>query len=198
MTNEFTSFDREMIMQRVQMAMSEKRFLHVLGVEKTAIELAKRFGGHIEQAALAGLTHDYAKERPDEEFELVIYRDGYDLNLLKYGNAIWHGLIGADFVERELKITDQAVLQAVRLHTTGAAQMTLLDKILYVADYIEPGRDFPGVEEARKLAEVDLDAAVAFETKHTLAHLLENEQLIYPKTLETYNQWVVKPKQFKA
>ncbi|MHC5372717.1 bis(5'-nucleosyl)-tetraphosphatase (symmetrical) YqeK [Enterococcus sp. LJL120] len=198
MTNEFTSFDREMIMQRVQMAMSEKRFLHVLGVEKTAIELAKRFGGDIEQAALAGLTHDYAKERPDEEFELVIYRDGYDLNLLKYGNAIWHGLIGADFVERELKITDQAVLKAIRLHTTGAAQMTLLDKILYVADYIEPGRDFPGVEEARKLAEVDLDAAVAFETKHTLAHLLENEQLIYPKTLETYNQWVVKPKQFKA
>lgn len=198
MTNEFTSFDREMIMQRVQMAMSEKRFLHVLGVEKTAIELAKRFGGDIEQAALAGLTHDYAKERPDEEFELVIYRDGYDLNLLKYGNAIWHGIIGADFVERELKITDQAVLQAIRLHTTGAAQMTLLDKILYVADYIEPGRDFSGVEEARKLAEVDLDAAVAFETKHTLAHLLENEQLIYPKTLETYNQWVVKPKQFKA
>ncbi|MHC5249472.1 bis(5'-nucleosyl)-tetraphosphatase (symmetrical) YqeK [Enterococcus sp. LJL90] len=198
MTNEFTSFDREMIMQRVQMAMSEKRFLHVLGVEKTAIELAKRFGGDIEQAALAGLTHDYAKERPDEEFELVIYRDGYDLNLLKYGNAIWHGVIGADFVERELKITDQAVLQAIRLHTTGAAQMTLLDKILYVADYIEPGRDFPGVEEARKLAEVDLDAAVAFETKHTLAHLIENEQLIYPKTLETYNQWVVKPKQFKA
>lgn len=191
MTIEFTSFDREMLMQRVQMAMSEKRFLHVLGVEKTAIALAKKYGGDVEQAALAGLTHDYAKERPDEEFELAIQRDGYDLNLLKYGNAIWHGVVGADFVARELKITDEAVLRAIRLHTTGAAQMTLLDKILYVADYIEPGRSFPGVEEARKLAEVDLDAAVAFETKHTLQHLIENEQLIYPKTLETYNHWVV-------
>lgn len=196
MTAEMTSFDREMIMQRVQMSMSERRFLHVLGVEKTAIALAKKYGGDVEQAALAGLTHDYAKERSDDEFELVIRRDGYDLDLLRYGNAIWHGLVGADFVQRELGIKDEAVLRAIRLHTTGAAQMTLLDKILYVADYIEPGRNFPGVEEARKLAEVDLDAAVAYETKQTLLHLIENEQLVYPKTLETYNHWVVK-KEFK-
>lgn len=192
MTAEMTSFDREMIMQRVQMSMSERRFIHVLGVEKTAIALAKKYGGNVEQAALAGLTHDYAKERSDDEFELAIRRDGYDLDLLRYGNAIWHGLVGADFVQRELGIEDEAVLRAIRLHTTGAAQMTLLDKILYVADYIEPGRNFPGVEEARKLAEVDLDAAVSYETKHTLLHLIENEQLVYPKTLETYNHWVVK------
>lgn len=192
MTIEMTSYDRETIMQRVQMSMSERRFLHVLGVEKTAITLAKKYGGDVEKAALAGLTHDYAKERPDDEFELVIRRDGYDLNLLRYGNVIWHGLVGADFVRRELGIEDEEVLRAIRLHTTGAAQMTLLDKILYVADYIEPSRNFPGVDDARKLAEVDLDAAVSFETKHTLLHLIENEQQVYPKTLETYNHWVVK------
>ena len=68
--------------------------------------------------------------------------------------------------------------------------MTLLDKIIYVADYIEPGRHFPGVEDARVIAFSDLDQAVAFETKHTLAHLIESETPVYPKTIETYNRWV--------
>lgn len=177
-------------MQKIQMRMSEYRFKHVLGVEEMAIALADKYGCSPEQASIAALTHDYAKERPDEEFIMVIKRDGYDPSLLDYGNAIWHGVVGASFVERELGITDEEILHAIRVHTTGAAEMSLLDKIIYVADYIEPGRAFPGVKEARELALVDLDEAVAFETKHTLAHLIEQEQQIYPKTIETYNRWV--------
>lgn len=191
-SGKYTSLDRELLMQKVQMRMSERRFKHVLGVEETAIALAKKYGGSPEQASIAGLVHDYAKERPDEEFQLVIRRDGFDLDLLHWGNAIWHGVVGADFVQRELAIDDPEILQAIRVHTTGAAEMSLLDKILYVADYIEPGRDFPGVEAARELALVDLDSAVAFETKHTLSHLIEQEKPIYPKTIETYNRWVAK------
>lgn len=191
-SEQYTSEKREQLMQRVQMQMSERRFKHVLGVEETAIALAKKYGASPEKASIASLTHDYAKERPDDEFILVINRDGYDKELLNYGNAIWHGLVGADFVSRELGITDEEILSAIRLHTTGAAQMSLLDKIIYVADYIEPGRTFPGVKEARELALLDLDEAVAFETKHTLEHLLAQEQKIYPKTIETYNYWVAK------
>ena len=114
------------------------------------------------------------------------------MNLLRWGNAIWHGLVGAYFVEHELGITDHDILEAIRLHTTGAPQMSLLSKIIYVADYIEPGRDFPGVEEARRLAVLDLDQAVAFETKQTLQYLIGKNVPIYPKTIETYNQWVAK------
>jgi predicted HD superfamily hydrolase involved in NAD metabolism len=187
----YTSAERELLMQEVQMHMSAKRFQHVLGVEKTAVALAEKYGASPDKASIAALTHDYAKERPDEEFQLVIRRDGFDLDLLNWDNAIWHGLIGADFVQRELGIDDEEILQAIRLHTTGAAEMSLLDKIIYVADYIEPGRSFPGVKEARELAMLDLDAAVAFETKHTLQYLLEKEAPIYPKTIETYNRWVV-------
>lgn len=172
--------------------MSEQRFKHVLGVEETAVALAKKYGASPEKASIAALTHDYAKERPDEEFKMVIVRDGFDPELLNYNNAIWHGLVGASFVERELGITDAEILHAIRVHTTGAAKMSLLDKIIYVADYIEPGRDFPGVQDARAIAWADLDEAVAFETKHTLAHLLAQEQQIYPKTIETYNYWVAK------
>lgn len=188
----YTTMKREALMQAVQMRMSERRFNHVLGVEETAVALAERFGASPEKASIAALTHDYAKERSDEEFQLAIEQGTYEnkTELLKYGNAIWHGLVGADFVARELAITDEEILDAIRLHTTGAAELSLLAKIIYVADYIEPGREFPGVEDARVIAFSDLDQAVAFETKHTLAHLVESESLIYPKTLETYNRWV--------
>lgn len=186
-SNEYTAYSRENLMQKIQMRMSEQRFKHVLGVEETAVALAKKYGASPEKASIAALTHDYAKERPDEEFKMVIVRDGFDPELLNYNNAIWHGLVGASFVERELGITDAEILHAIRVHTTGAAKMSLLDKIIYVADYIEPGRDFPGVQDARAIAWADLDEAVAFETKHTLAHLLAQEQQIYPKTIETYN-----------
>ncbi|EOL42880.1 bis(5'-nucleosyl)-tetraphosphatase (symmetrical) YqeK [Enterococcus caccae] len=189
-SGKYTTLKREELMQEVQMHMSERRFQHVLGVEEMAVALAAKYGASEEKASIAALTHDYAKERPDEEFELIIQRDGYDQDLLNYGNAIWHGLVGASMVQRELGIDDEEILEAIRLHTTGAAKMSLLDKIIYVADYIEPGRNFPGVKEARELALVDLDEAVAYETKHTLLHLIEQEQKIYPKTIETYNQWV--------
>lgn len=191
-SDRYTAMDREALMQAVQMRMSERRFKHVLGVEETAIALAEQFGESPEKASIAALTHDYAKERSDEEFQLAIERGKYEnkTELLKYGNAIWHGLVGAEFVTRELNISDEEILNAIRLHTTGAAEMTLLDKIIYVADYIEPGRSFPGVEDARVIALRDLDQAVAFETKHTLAHLIEAENPVYPKTIETYNRWV--------
>ena len=177
-SNEYTAYSREKKKKKIQMRMSEQRFKHVLGVEETAVALAKKYGASPEKASIAALTHDYAKERPDEEFKMVIVRDGFDPELLNYNNAIWHGLVGASFVERELGITDAEILHAIRVHTTGAAKMSLLDKIIYVADYIEPGRDFPGVQDARAIAWADLDEAVAFETKHTLAHLLAQEQQI--------------------
>lgn len=190
--NPYTEEARLLLVQQVQMQMSEARFEHVLGVEQSAIALAKRYGCSVEKASIAALTHDYAKERSADEFRFIIENKGFDLNLLRWGNAIWHGFVGAYFVEHELGITDHDILEAIRLHTTGAPQMSLLSKIIYVADYIEPGRDFPGVEEARRLAVLDLNQAVAFETKQTLQYLIGKNFPIYPKTIETYNQWVAK------
>lgn len=183
---------REELVHKVQSQMSATRFQHVLGVEKSAIALARQYGASPEQASIAALVHDYAKERSDLEFLQTIKEQDFDPALLTWNNAIWHGVVGAYFVKTELGIQDESILQAVRLHTTGAAEMTLLDKIIYVADYIEAGRDFPGVEEARRLAAIDLDLAVAYETKQTLLYLIKKELPIYPKTLETYNQWVAK------
>ena len=190
-TEELVPMTREELAICVSDKMSEKRFAHVLRVEKKAIELAKRYGGNLEKASIAALTHDYAKERPDSEMIELIQQGLFEKELLEYGNPIWHGVIGSYLVEQELGITDEAILSAVRLHTTGAKEMSLLDKIIYVADYIEEGRVFPLVSEARQIAERDLDEAVAFETLHTLEYLIKNKNKVYPKTLETYNQWVV-------
>ena len=112
-----------------------------------------------------------------------------DPDLLNWGNFIWHGEVGAEIIQDELKITDEEILNAVRRHTIGAVQMTTLDKIVYVADYVEPGRDFPGANYAREVAFADLDDGMRYETQHTLQYLLENNKKIYPAAILTYNQW---------
>ena len=96
------------------------------------------------------------------------------------------------FIEKELKITDPEILTAIKRHTTADVEMTTLDKIVFVADFIEPGRDFPGVEEARKVAFANLDDGVGFELAHTLDFLITNRKKIYPKTFAAYNKWAVK------
>lgn len=167
----------------------QSRFEHCLRVEQTAIQLAKLNHEDVEKAAVAGLIHDYAKERSAEEFKRVIIAKKMDPDLLNWGNFIWHGEVGAEVIQDELKITDEEILNAVRRHTIGAVQMTTLDKIVYVADYVEPGRDFPGANYAREVAFADLDDGVRYETQHTLQYLLENNQKIYPAAILTYNQW---------
>lgn len=184
--------NRQILIEKVKSAMSEKRFQHVLGVEKAAITLAEIYQGDVTKASLAGLLHDYAKERSDQDFIEKIKAENLDPDLLKWGNNIWHGIVGAYFVAEELGIRDAEIFSAIQKHTTGAANMSLLDKILYVADYIEENRNFPGVLEARKVAFENLDAAVSFETQHTLSYLVEKAAPIYPKSLETYNHYVAK------
>lgn len=183
---------RDQLVEKVSQSMSSKRFSHVLRVEKVSLQLAEHYGEDLEKTSVAALVHDYAKERPDEDFIRQIDEGKFSQELKLYGNEIWHGIIGADFVEQELGISDEDILQAVRFHTTGAKEMSLLAQIIYVGDFIEEGRAFPGVARARQLAFEDLASAVSFETKHTLQFLIEKEVKIYPKTIETYNAWVAK------
>ena len=181
---------RSELINRLKKALKNRRFQHVLRVEKTAIELAAQYGVDIEKASIAGLCHDYAKQRPDEDFIAEIKKKGLNPLLLDYGNAIWHGVVGAELIKDELGIWDEDILNAVRHHTTGAPVMTKLEQVIYMADYIEPGRDFTGVKKARVITAVNLQAGVAYQTKHTLAYLIENGKPVYPKTIDTYNAWV--------
>ena len=181
---------RKELIAKVKEQVSEKRFKHILGVEQAALELARANDYELEKASVAALVHDYAKERSDSEFKALIVQTGLEQDLLNWNNFIWHGVVGAEIIKKELKIADEEILNAVRRHTVGAKEMTTLDQIVYVADYIEPGRDFPGVDQARQLAAESLRAAVEFETKHTLLYLMNNNKTIYPAAILTYNAYV--------
>ncbi|HIW71034.1 MAG TPA: bis(5'-nucleosyl)-tetraphosphatase (symmetrical) YqeK [Candidatus Levilactobacillus faecigallinarum] len=181
---------REELLAKIKQQLKPKRFKHVLRVEQTAMKLAQANGVDLEKASIAGLTHDYAKQRPDEDFIDAIHRYAMNPELLNYGNAIWHGVVGAEFVKRELGVTDEDILNAVRHHTTGAVYMTKLEQIVYMADFIEPARDFPGVDEARKLTDQQLELGVAYQSKHTLAYLVATSKPVYPQSIIAYNAWI--------
>ena len=188
----YLPLSREQLVALLQAALSAKRFAHVLRVEETAVKLAKRYGVDPEAASVAGLCHDYAKERSDADFIRVIKAKRLNPILLDYGNAIWHGQVGAELVKDELGVQNEDILNAIRVHTTGDAYLTPLAQVVYMADYIEPGRDFPGVERARRLTKQDLGLGVAYQTQATLAYLVEKGKPVYPQTLVTYNAWVPK------
>lgn len=180
------------IIAKSQKKLSHARFEHCVRVSQTAKELAKHYGVDENQAALAGFVHDYAKEVSVEEYIETIKSQNFDQDLLNYNRGIWHGIVGAYYIEKELKITNSAILTAVKRHTTADTEMTDLDKIVFMADYIEPARHFPGVEEARKLTNQNLDLGVAYQLQQTLIYLIKNNFKVYPKTLASYNVWNVK------
>lgn len=193
-SGKYTRLSRKELVEEVSQVLSERRFKHVLGVEEAAVSLADRYGADEEQISIAALTHDYAKEQSDEEMRDMIISENMDLELLQYGNNIWHGPVGAILVKKQFDIQNEDILDAIRHHTVGSPSMDLVEQIIYVADFIEPGRSFPGVETAREIAERDLGEAIAFSTIHTIEHLLEKNVKIYPKAIETYNAWVVERK----
>ena len=186
----YVGITRDQLLVKMQQLIPEKRLKHCLGVEQTAIELAERFGVDREKAGLAGLLHDYAKKLSDEEFLTLIAKYDLDPKLKDWGNNVWHGLVGVYKIREDLGLSDPEILRSIEIHTVGSAQMSDLDKVVYVADYIEPNRDFPGVEEAREIARISLNRAVAYETAHTVEHLAHKGLPIFPQTIETYNAYV--------
>ena len=127
--------------------------------------------------------------------DLVVDTYGNDFRMFcgpdgRYGIETRAGVVGVYKIAEDFGLEDEEILQAIQRHTVGAREMSLLDKVLYVADYIEPNRDFPGVDEARRITKESLDKAVAFETAQTISYLAKKGIPIYPQTLETYNAYV--------
>lgn len=182
--------DRNKALEIVKKQLPEKRYIHTLGVVDSALKLAKKYGGDEKRIELAAIFHDYAKYRPDEEMRDIIITENLPKQLLDFHKELWHGPVGAVLVKKEVGITDEEILNGIRYHTTGRANMTTLEKIVFLADYIEPGRQFPGVEEVRKLAEHHLDQAIFQALKQTISYLLTKNSAIYPDTIYTYNYFL--------
>ena len=190
MTNRIIDYSFDELKKRVHSKLSDHRYEHCVRTSQRAVELAKLNNYDTDKAAIAGLVHDYAKERSDKDFIAMIKQEKLDPDLLNYGNAIWHGVVGAYFIKYELGIYDEDILNSIRRHTTAAPRMTTLDKIVFMADYTEPARDFPGVDDARAMTDKNLDDGVAYQLEHTLEFLLKKKSKIYPKTIDSYNVWV--------
>lgn len=166
----------------------EKRYQHSLGVAGTAALLASRNKVNPEQARLAGLLHDYARDLPPAELLALSAEAGLiTCELERRLPVLLHGPVGALLIKQELGIKDRAVLQAVARHTVGAVAMTTLDKVVYLADVIEPERRFPGVEELRRLATADLNAALLKAFEFSILYLVGKGQPLHPVTVEARN-----------
>ena len=162
--------------------LNPNRVAHVLGCRDTAMEMARHWGANVDDAARAGLLHDITKAL-DGPLQLTLCRE-YGTILDDFGQRnpkTLHALTGSLVAERIFG-ESPAVVSAIRHHTTGKADMTLLEKIIYVADYMEPCRNFQGVEKLREYAFSDIDAALKLGLEMTLENLISRELDISPET----------------
>ena len=180
-------------MEKVQKCFSGERFEHSLNVAKEAKILAGVWGINQKKAYLAGLLHDVAKELTLEHIKTNQIKHHTSLEKCFYEYPkIWHALIAPDFlicIKYKFLIDDVAVLNAVKWHTTGKAKMTKLDQILYIADYIEPKRDFADLEYIKVLANKDLDKAVFALAISSIISLTKRNLKIHPATVKCKNYY---------
>lgn len=165
--------EKNKIIEYIEKNLSEKRRIHTYGVAAEAVKLAKQYGEDPEKAELAALFHDIFRGHPAQVLNEYVLAAGLPPDLLDNCNLA-HGKVAAIVMEKEFHVSDEDLLNAVRYHTTGRADMSLLEKIVYLADAIEPGRAYPGVETLRKLAYENLDEACLQCLENTIAYLAEN------------------------
>lgn len=180
------------IRELVKSQLSADRFNHTLRVTETAIELAKRFGGNIEDVTVAALLHDYAKDKSEHRLRERIQQFGLPEELFDYDVELWHGPVAAKIAEQKLHIKDVDIVNAIYYHTTGRAGMSLVELIVFVADYIEPARSFPGVDVVREVARHDIVAAARNALKNTIIFLINKNVTIHPHTFLAYNDLTIK------
>lgn len=154
----------------VKEKLPEKRYKHSLRVAETAVKLAEIYDGDKDKAELAGVLHDYCKYDDLSTMYQVVRQYELETDLLSYGGEILHGPVCSAIMENDFDVKDEEVLLAIKYHTTGRQQMTKTEKLVFIADYIEPGRKTPGVEEIRDMAynQGSLDKTIYEISKRTV------------------------------
>lgn len=178
---------RAQLLQRLQQRMSPWRFEHSLRVEALAVDLARFWGVSEQKASIAGLLHDTARDLPDNRLTAIVAAsDDPLLADWKQSTApvVLHAPVGALIARQDFGVTDSEILTAIALHTTGAAEMGPLAMIIFLADYCEPGRHFPGVEPVRSLLRTSLEAATLQALTQTIEYLRERDLPVDAHTLE--------------
>ena len=177
-------YDKKKIKKKLKKELDKDRYEHTIGVMDTAACLAMRYGCDMEKALVAGLLHDCAKCIPNDGKLRLFKRYGIEISPAeKKAPFLLHAKLGAYLAREEYHVEDEEILSAIACHTTGKPAMSLLDKLVFVADYIEPGRNrAPGLAVIRSLAFEDIDRALVHILGDTLEYLKESGQQIDPTT----------------
>lgn len=179
------------IQTRLKKHIDEDRFIHTLGVMYTSASMAMAHGCSMDDAQVAGLLHDCAKCIPNDKKLKICKKNQIEISSVEYENPILlHAKLGAFIAETKYDISDSNILQAIKYHTTGRAGMSMLEKIVFIADYIEPGRyKAKNLTEIRKMAFIDLDECVYMILRDTLAYLKNNPKAVDPTTSDAYDYY---------
>ncbi len=185
------NYNFDNIKQKLKTNLTPQRFLHTLGVVESAERLAVHWHADIEKARLAALLHDCAKFMPMEERIPCCQQHGFSISDAERDNlTLLHAKCGAVLAREEYGVEDEEIAHAIIYHTTGCPGMTLLDKIIFIADYIEPNRDkATNLELVRKVAFENLDLAVLLILEDSLAFLNTKNRTIDPTTAETFDYY---------
>ena len=182
------TLDLHKIRKQLTKVLDNKRFEHTQGVAYTSAALAMRYGEDMQKAELAGLLHDCAKCMDNEKKFHICKKNDIHISEAEQRNPfLLHAKVGSHLARTKYKVDDEDIINAVMYHTTGRPGMSLLEKIVYIADYIEPGRDqAPDLDEVRRLSFQDLDEALLQILENILVHLKESKKEIDPMTQMTY------------
>lgn len=184
-------YDRLRLEHAVRERLSEERLRHTLGVAETAVRLARQLGLDEGRARAAALLHDYAKGMPPQRLLELGRRYGLVTDPAEEAAPdLLHGPVASVLVQEEGLAADPDVLEAIRWHTTGTPGMGPLARVIWVADLIEPGRAFPGVERLRALAARDLDEALLAGLDQTIVHIIRTGRLLHLASVRTRN-WLL-------
>lgn len=180
------------IRKAMKKTLDAKRFEHTLGVEYTSAALAMRYGADIKNAQLAGLLHDCAKCLTDEKRLSICEKHNISINEIERRNPfLLHAKVGSYLAMEEYKVYDPDIINAILNHTTGRPGMSLLEKIVFIADYIEPSRkQAPNLKPIREMAFIDLDKALLMILGDTLTYLKSTGEETDPMTQKTYEYYM--------
>lgn len=184
-------YDFAKIEKKLKKYLDKDRYIHTQGVMYTATALAMSHGENLEQARIAGLLHDCAKCIPNKKKFKICRKYDIELSPVEQRNPfLIHAKLGVHIAEQKYHITDSEVLSAIRWHTTGTEDMSKLEKIVYIADYIEPERDkAPNLSWIRKVAFMDLDEAMYYILKDSLSYLAANPKTLDPETKRAFRYY---------
>lgn len=172
--------------------LGDDRYRHSVCVAQAAVRLARQYGADAEKAEVAGILHDIMKELPKEKQKEKMKEYGIQLSRVEQSlPKLWHAILAAEYVQRELHINDPEIIHAIRYHTTGCANMYLLDKVLFIADFISDDRDYPGVEQLREAAEKSLEEAMIEGIVFTVKNLASQRNPIHSDTIAAYNDIII-------